>query len=145
MIRVIDFLTSRSQQVKWTVFYLMSFFLPLDHVKIVFFFPPLLFVLLTAECWSHHGGHHIIKFADDSVIVSLFNLRDPDHGPVAAECFAIKVSKTRENEIDFQEQPLCYLSTEQVQQYKYLGTIIDDKLTFEQHVNAVCKKKKNKK
>lgn len=44
--------------------------------------------------------------------------------------------------IDFQEQPLCYLSTEQVEQHKYLGTITDDKLTFEQHVNAVCKRKK---
>lgn len=104
------------------------------------FFYPLLFVLLTAKCGSRHGGHHIIKFADDSVIVSLFNRRDPNHGPVAVECFAIKVSKTRENVIDFQEQALCYLSTEQVQQHKYLRTIIDDKLTFEQHVNAVCKK-----
>lgn len=47
----------------------------------------------------------------------------------------VSPSKTWENVIDFQEQPLCYLPTEHVKQHKYLGTIIDDKLTFERHVN----------
>ncbi len=32
---------------------------------------PLLFVLYTNECQSQHPGRHIIKFADDSVIMSL--------------------------------------------------------------------------
>ncbi len=29
---------------------------------------------------------------------------------------------------------------EVVHQFKYLGTVIDEKLTFEAHVDAVCKK-----
>ena len=46
---------------------------------------PLLFVLYTNACQSRHAGHHIIKFADDSVILSLVKHVSPDHGPVVAD------------------------------------------------------------
>ncbi len=116
---------------------------------------PLLFVLYTNECRSQHVGRHILKFADDSVIVSLLNSDNPDHGPVVKEftdwCFksfmCINVSKTKEMLIDFRKHlsvspPLVTedQAVELVHNYKYLGTNIDDKLSFEFHVDAVCKK-----
>lgn len=46
---------------------------------------PLLFVLYTNECQSQFVQCRIIKFADDSVTVSLLSSHDPDRGPVVAE------------------------------------------------------------
>ncbi len=40
---------------------------------------PLLFVLYTNSCQSQHMCQPIIKFADDSVIVSLLGKDDPEH------------------------------------------------------------------
>lgn len=116
---------------------------------------PLLFVLYTNECFSQHTGRHILKFSDDSVIVSLLSNDDPVHGPVVREfidwCFSsfmcINVSKTKEMLIDFRKNqsvisPLVIedQAFELVHNYKYLGTNIDDKLCFDFHVDAVCKK-----
>lgn len=116
---------------------------------------PLLFVLYTNECQSHHDGRHIIKFADDSVIVSLLSSDDSEHGPVVSDfidwCKSsflnINVAKTKEMCIDFRKNPTVISpvvmdnqAVELVQQYKYLGTVVDNKLCFEPHVDAVCKK-----
>lgn len=46
---------------------------------------PLLFVLYTNECQSHHGRRHIIKFEDDTVIVSLLSSDDFEHRPVVSD------------------------------------------------------------
>ncbi len=46
---------------------------------------PLLFVLYTNTCQSQYAGHHIIKFADDCVTLSLVSHANPDHGPVVAD------------------------------------------------------------
>ncbi len=43
---------------------------------------PLLYILYTYDCCSNHKNRHIIKFADDSVIISLFEGEDNQHGPV---------------------------------------------------------------
>ena len=116
---------------------------------------PLLFVLYTNECRSHHEGRHIVKFADDSVIVSLLSNNDPDPGPIVSDfsewCkssfLEINVSKTKEMTIDFRSVPSVIPQVvidnqvvESVKQYKYLGIVIDDKLSFEPQVNAICKK-----
>ena len=82
---------------------------------------PLLFLLYTNECQSKYAHHHSVKFVDDSVIVSFLNNDDPDHGPVVsdftdwckASFLAINVSQTKEMILE---------------QHKYLGTIIDNKL-----------------
>ena len=59
----------------------------------------------------------------------------------------INVAKTKEMCIDFRRNPAVISPVvmdnqpvELVQQYKYLGTVIDSKLCFESHVDAVCKK-----
>lgn len=116
---------------------------------------PLLFVLYTNECQSHHERRHIIKFADDSVIVSLLSSDDPEHGPVVndfmdwckSSFLNINVEKTKEMCIDFRRNPTVISPVvmdnqpvELVQQYKYLGTVIDNKMCFESQVDAVCKK-----
>lgn len=40
------------------------------------------FVFYTNACQSQYVGHHIITFADDSVIVAMLSNDYPDHGPV---------------------------------------------------------------
>lgn len=116
---------------------------------------PLLFVLYINKCQRQHDRCDIIKFADDSVIVSLLSSDDPEHGPVVndfidwckSSFLNINVAKAKEIWIDcsrnstvispvvMDNQPI-----ELVQHYKYLGTVIDSKLCFEYQVDAVCKK-----
>lgn len=115
----------------------------------------LLFVLYTNACQSSYEKRHIVKFADDSVIVSLLSHDDPVPGPVVEDFIlwckssflTINVHKTKEMTIDFRKSrpvtvPLLISgqAVESVQQYKYLGTVIDDRLSFEHQVDAVCKK-----
>lgn len=95
------------------------------------------------------------KAADDSVIVSLLNSDNPDHGPVVKEytdccsksVMCINVSKTKETLIDFRKHPsvspplvIENQAIEVAHNYKYLGTNSDDKLSFKFHVDAVWKK-----
>lgn len=104
---LMDFLTKRSQRVK--VNSVLSDVL-LSSTAVL---SPLLFVLHTTECQTQLQRRHIIKIADDSVIVSLFNNEDPDHGSVLADftdwCnlsfLNINVFKTKEMIIDFRKNP----------------------------------------
>ena len=87
--------------------------------------------------------------------MSLLNSDECDHGPIVKDfidwCKSsfldINVSKTKEMHIDFRKNPSVISpviindqAVEVVKQYKYLGTIIDNKLTFEPQVDAVCLK-----
>ena len=95
-----------------------------------------------------------MKFADDSVIVSLLSSDDPDHGPVVKEfsdrCRSsflnINTNKTKELLFDFRKNPpdispvsIENQAVEIVLNYEYLGTRLDNKLSSELHVDAVCK------
>lgn len=151
---LMDFLTNRSQRVRvngtLSDVCLSSTGSPQGCVL-----SPLLFVLYTNDCQSTYPGRHIVKFADDSVIVSLLSQEDPVHGPVLlnfvewcdSAFLNINVDKTKEMLIHFGRSPVFLSSAnindqpvEQVEQYKYLGTVIDNKLSFEPQVDAVCKK-----
>jgi len=102
-----------------------------------------LFVLYTNECQCHYEGRHIIKLVYDSIIVSLLNYDETDHGPVVDEfsawckhCFLdINISKTKKMIIDFRRKhspilpAVIYGQAGQVVQY--LATIIDNKLTHD--------------
>lgn len=116
---------------------------------------PLLFSLSTNECQCYYENRHIFKFADDSVIASLLSENGCQHGPVLKNFTAwckrcllnINVSKTKEMVIDFGRKsssvPSSLINDEAVEvghQYKYLGTVIDDTLTFEASINAMCYK-----
>ena len=43
---------------------------------------PLLYIMYTNDCRSKFDNHHIVKFTDDTVIVSLLDDTDTSHGPV---------------------------------------------------------------
>ncbi len=101
---------------------------------------PLLFVQYTNDCQSLHVERHILKFADDSVIVSLLSTDYPDHGPVVADftewCKSpflnINVAKKKEMITEFRKSPNVISPVqidrefvELVQQYKYLGSMTD--------------------
>lgn len=104
---------------------------------------PLLFVLYTNDCQS----------TDDSVIVSLLQDQEEGRGPVIDNfigwcnnsCLQLNVSKTKEMLINFWKKSSCpkthfHTVVETVSQYKYLGTILDEKLSFEANTDYICKK-----
>ena len=106
-------------------------------------------------CQSRRDNRTIIKYADDSVIVSLLQDSETGHGPVISDfvgwCDAshlqLNIAKTQDMFIDLrkkiQTQEITSIkckTVQRVQSYKDLGTIIDSKLTFETNCEAVCKK-----
>lgn len=116
---------------------------------------PLLYILYTDDCHSGMDSRHIIKFADDTVIVSLLEDKESAHGPIIdyfvnwcqEAMLELNVSKTKDMCIDFRlKAPNPTPTTingsniEIVHQYKYLGSIIDDKLTFNSNTDMLCKK-----
>ena len=115
---------------------------------------PLLYILHTNMCQSRCDNRTIIKYADDSVIVSLLGDSETGHGPVTSDyvewCEAshlqLNMAKTKDMLTDFgkkvQTQEITSVKGQTVQcvQFdKYLGTIIDSKLTFEANCESVCK------
>lgn len=99
---------------------------------------PLLFVSYTNACQSNNEGRHVIKFADDfDVIVSLLSNNDINHSPVVDDfsdwCEHSWIFMCPEQRIiDFRKKPPPIPSVfvhgqadKVVQQYKYLGTIIN--------------------
>ena len=151
---IVDFLTDRPQRVKVNGF-LSDVLLSSTGSPQGCVLSPLLFILYTNDCRSQHPDRHILKFADDSVIVSLLNNQDCTHGPVVNDFSAwcessflkINVLKTKELIVDFRKKPPPYppvfihgQAVDTVQQYKYLGTIIDSNLSFEANTDAICTK-----
>lgn len=95
------------------------------------------------------------SFADDTVIVSLLTKGENCHGTVVNDFMTrcdsaflqINIKKTRDMVIDFRSCQLAPQPTrvkgqkmEGASSYKYLGLIINNKLRFDTHVDAVCKK-----
>ena len=115
----------------------------------------MLYILYTNDCKSQHENRHILKFADDTVIISLLRKDESEHGPVVDEfvqwCdeafLQLNSTKTKDMVIDFRKVFLPPSKTfikgteiEFVEQYKYLGTVIDKNLKFDVNCDAVCKK-----
>ncbi len=122
--------------------------------------------MYTNDCHSSYEDRHIIKYADDSVIVSLLQEQDRGHGPVVEDFVTwcsnfhlqLNVEKNKDMLIDFGRSTLSpglmnidevdieltdnhkYLGIIIDDNHKYLGIIIDDKLSFEANVSVVCKK-----
>lgn len=116
---------------------------------------PLLFILYTNMCQSKYDNRYILKFADDTVIVSLLQNTETGHGPVIDDFITwcdesylfLNVLKTKDMHIDFRKQALPQDLTvikgqpvECVKNYKYLGTWIDSDLSFKDNSEIVCKK-----
>ncbi len=70
---------------------------------------PLLYILYTNMCQSRHDNRFIMKYADDSVIVSLLQENETSHGPVVEDfvhwCeqsyLQTNIAKTKDMVIDF--------------------------------------------
>ncbi len=116
---------------------------------------PLLFILYTNMCQSTFKDRLILKYADDSVIVSLLQGNEYNHGPVVDNfvkwCedsyLQLNITKTKDMAIDFRKNAKTPESVaikgqviEQVHSYKYLGTIIDSALNFKENCKAVSRK-----
>lgn len=116
---------------------------------------PLLFILYTNMCQSMYENRFIIKYADDSVILSLLKENETSHGPIIEHfvkwCdesyLQLNILKTKDMLIDFRKSThpsdptlIKGQKIEYVQSYKYLGTIIDEKLNFEENCEALKKK-----
>ena len=78
---ILDFLTNRSQQVRvnGTLSDVCTSSLGSPQGCVL---SPLLYILYTDDCQSQYDDIHIIKFADDSAIVSLLQDHESAHGPV---------------------------------------------------------------
>ena len=116
---------------------------------------PVLYILYTNNCTSMYENRHILKFADDSVIVSLLTGEEQVHGPVVNDFVSwcdvsflqLNVSKTKEVIVDLRKFPsipvpisIKGVEIERVDSYKYLGIVIDKDLSFGPHVDTVTKK-----
>lgn len=117
---------------------------------------PLLFILYTNSCVSSFKNRHIVKYADDTALVSLLNDGEDEHGPVLdffinwcenSNLF-LNILKTKEMVIDFREKQLTEIhptlingeQIELVTNYKYLGVMLDSKLKWDAWSDCVSKK-----
>ena len=117
---------------------------------------PLLFILYTNDCRSTYSNRYFIKFFDDTALLSLLFNDETGHGPVLHDfvkwCdqsyLCLNVTKTKNNMcIEFRRYPPAQTDTvihdnkvEVVDEYKYLGTTIVNKLRWDRHCTVMYKK-----
>ncbi len=116
---------------------------------------PLLYILYTNDCRSSYNDRHLLKFADDTVLISLLQDGEADHGPALNDFIVwcddhflqLNVHKTKEMATDFRKashfsSPAVTKGSlvEEVKSYKYLGTVIDKNLNHDFNTSAICKK-----
>lgn len=151
---ILDFLTDRTQRVRVNGFFSETLCSSTGSPQGCVL-SPLLFILYTSMCQSTFNNRFILKYADDTVIVSLLKDNDNSHGPIVdyfvqwceESHLQLNILKTKDMAIDFRKESRTPSATvirgqsvELVQSYKYLGTIIDSSLNFKENCEAVCKK-----
>lgn len=124
---------------------------------------PVLYILFTNDCTSSNDRTHYVKFADDTGVVDLSN-SDADYfaevGQFVLWCHSnhllLNVGKTEAMVVDFRKpgsgptsgsplafpQPLVIDGTivTRTDVYKYLGTLIDSRLSFTDNTDLIFKK-----
>ncbi|XP_060780499.1 NACHT, LRR and PYD domains-containing protein 3-like [Neoarius graeffei] len=98
---------------------------------------------------------HLVKFADDTVLLSLLSASNPHHGSVLQDFISwcegaglqLNSNKTKELIVTFsiKQRQLAEAHTttirgELVEEYKYLGTIFDSLLRFSSNTEEILKK-----
>ena len=116
---------------------------------------PLLFILFTNDSRSIRPNMYFIKFSDDTALPSLLSYDEVSHGPIlnyfVAWCdrsyLCLNATKTKDMCIDFRKDPPPQSDTvihdnkvEVVDEYKYLGTTINNKLKWDRHCSVTYKK-----
>ena len=114
---------------------------------------PVLFTLYTNDCTGSDSSL-LIKYSDDSAILDLSNSHSSyvkvveNFSSWCRENFLeLNVKKTKEMVVDFRKSggtipDLCIGGevVERVENYKYLGTVIDNKMKFDDNTDYVYKK-----
>ena len=119
---------------------------------------PVLFTLYTNDCVSTHDSYEIIKYADDTAILGKLSINPVRHADYlncitdftdwcTANFLELNVSKTKELIFDFRRsqcpvQPVTIGTdtVEIVNEYKYLGTIIDNQLNWSSNIRQLFSK-----
>ena len=119
---------------------------------------PVLFTLYTNDCVSTHDSCEIIKYADDTAILGKLSTNPGRHADYlncitdftdwcTANFLELNVSKTKELIFDFRRsqcpvQPVTIGTdtVEIVNEYKYLGTIIDNQLNWSSNIRQLYSK-----
>ena len=120
---------------------------------------PALLSRYTADCRSNSDANLLIKFADDTSLTGLVEQDEAAYRgrvqELAEWCdsnfLELNVSKTKELIVNFRAAPthtepitIKGQSVEMVSAYRYLGTVIDNKLPWTPHIDACCKKTQKK-
>ena len=116
---------------------------------------PVLFTLYTSECRCDNNTAQLFKYADDTALVCRCVNDDVVYKQevtsfvnwCAANYLELNVKKTKEMIVDFRKSPADHVPlyiendiVECVDQYKYLGTIIDSQFNFNLNADQVYKK-----
>ena len=117
---------------------------------------PVLFILYTNSFCASNPGCQILKYADDTVVLGL--IQDSDESSYRSEISSVvqwcadnhlvlNASKTKEMIIDLRQRPSCpypvFINGENVEfvgSYKYLGTVIDDRLKWEENTDLLYRR-----
>lgn len=154
---IFSFLTNRLQRVKisgsaevWSDFTQTNTGAPQGCVL-----SPALFTLYTADCRCHRENVLQVKFSDDTSVSGFLTTDEADYRAAVADMvqwcqenfLLLNVSKTKELIVDFRRSPpplepllINGEQVEVVQQYKYLGTILDSKLDWTENTTLLVKK-----
>ena len=110
--------------------------------------------LYTNSCRSTYTSCHCFKYADDTALVGLITNDEADYRSSVDQfatwcsdnCLEMNLTKTKEIKIDFRSgvhhpNPVKIMgqNIEIVHSYKYLGTIIDDKLRWDENTTNLFK------
>jgi hypothetical protein len=125
-------------------------------------FSPILFTPYTNDLRSTRSNCDIMKYADDTAIVARLSVRSPICTRSYMECIdmfmkwcndhflIINATKTKEMIFDFGKRPKCVTpvimdnqNIDAVNEYKYLGTIVDNKLNWKSNCKRIYLRKLN--
>ena len=117
---------------------------------------PFLFTLYTSDVRSANNSCALVKFADDTALLGLIENDDDDayldqiiHFTKYCDdnFLELNVNKTKEMVIDFRKSRMVPKgviikgsAVERVDNYKYLGVVIDSRLTWHDHIDMLMKK-----
>ena len=117
------------------------------------FLMPFLFTVFTSDCRSSSEKCPLVKFADDTAMAGLIDRDDDSALRSQLDTFVqycdqnyleLNVAKTKEMVIDFRKnvvppEPISIGGTEveRVSLYKYLGIMIDDRLSWGEQVDHI--------
>ena len=153
---IMDYLTNRTQYVKLSSEIRSDSLVSSTGTPQGTVFAPFLYTVYTSDCRSMSEECPIVKFADDTAMAGLIVKGDDGAFRRQLESFVnycdenfleLNVSKTKEMLIDFRRMaptpdPILIKGSvvERVSMYKYLGVMIDDKLSWSDQVDGILKK-----